>query len=139
MSKHVSLGAGMCAYELRTGTFPSCNVLVSKVEAKNTRAYHLMIVLYIHIGSLWEIDCICILPHIYVKPLSHRAYDHQCFMIAAPIVHGNRSLIEEVAQLVVQLVVPPIVRHQYRWCHDWSCLSSSPIVNNRTSATILQS
>ena len=42
-----------------------------------------------------------------------RSY-HQCFMTAAPIVHGRRPLIEEVAQLVV----PPIVRHQYRWCHQ---------------------
>ena len=31
---------------------------------------------------------------------------HQCFMIAAPIVHGRRPLIEEVTQLVV----PPIGR-----------------------------
>ena len=57
---------------------------------------------------------------------------HQCFMITAPIVYDRKPLIEKVPQLVVQLVVPPIVRHQYRWYHDWSYLSSSPIISNRT-------
>ena len=59
------------------------------------------------------------------------SYD-QCLMIAAPIVHGGRPLIEEIAQLVVKLVVPPIVRHQYRWCHQ-----SQPVPTYRTTFSLV--
>ena len=55
------------------------------------------------------------------------SYD-QCLIITAPIVHGRRPLIEEIAQLVVTLVEPPIVRHQYRFCHQ-----SQPVPTYRTT------